>query len=85
MVFLCAGCRRPVGDTLSWVANDEEKGCILLRRSSEKQAVTEDEPLTLESRAAMEEMLLRAETVLKVLETKMAAVESRIASLHKEV
>uniref|UniRef100_A0A663N9K6 Protein yippee-like n=1 Tax=Athene cunicularia TaxID=194338 RepID=A0A663N9K6_ATHCN len=34
MVFLCAGCRRPVGDTLSWVANDEETGCILLRSES---------------------------------------------------
>ncbi|KAK0675016.1 MS18A protein, partial [Pygoscelis papua] len=31
MVFLCAGCKRPVGDTLSWVTNDEEAGCILLR------------------------------------------------------
>ncbi|NWZ17935.1 MS18A protein, partial [Agelaius phoeniceus] len=31
MVFLCAGCRRPVGDTSSWVSNDEESGCILLR------------------------------------------------------
>ncbi|KAF1458004.1 Protein Mis18-alpha, partial [Pygoscelis antarcticus] len=34
MVFLCAGCKRPVGDTLSWVANDEEAGCILLRSES---------------------------------------------------
>ncbi|TRZ18941.1 hypothetical protein HGM15179_008161 [Zosterops borbonicus] len=31
MVFMCAGCRRPVGDTSSWVLNDEESGCILLR------------------------------------------------------
>uniref|UniRef100_A0A8C4VCA1 Mis18 domain-containing protein n=1 Tax=Gopherus evgoodei TaxID=1825980 RepID=A0A8C4VCA1_9SAUR len=31
MVFLCAGCKRPVGDTLGWVANDEETGCVLLR------------------------------------------------------
>ncbi|NWU74101.1 MS18A protein, partial [Onychorhynchus coronatus] len=34
MVFLCAGCKRPVGDTLSWVSNDEEGGCILLRSES---------------------------------------------------
>lgn len=34
MVFLCAGCKRPVGDTLSWVTNDEESGCILLRSES---------------------------------------------------
>lgn len=34
MVFLCAGCKRPVGDTLSWVTNDEEAGCILLRSES---------------------------------------------------
>ncbi|NWW81919.1 MS18A protein, partial [Climacteris rufus] len=31
MVFLCAGCRRPLGDTSSWMFNDEEGGCILLR------------------------------------------------------
>ncbi|XP_062478324.1 protein Mis18-alpha [Pezoporus occidentalis] len=152
MVFLCAGCRRPVGDTLSWVTNDEEEGCILLRSaasnvsvdverqvskrpgecgcmievlfcsgcsmilgciyrctpkhldykrdlfcfsvdslesyvlgSSEKQAVIEDEPVTLQSRAVMEEMLLKVDAVLKVLETKVAAVESSIASLHKKV
>ncbi|KAL9867537.1 LOW QUALITY PROTEIN: protein Mis18-alpha [Geothlypis trichas] len=30
LVFRCAGCRRPVGDTASWVSNDEESGCILL-------------------------------------------------------
>ncbi|NXX04616.1 MS18A protein, partial [Larus smithsonianus] len=34
MVFLCGGCKRPVGDTLSWVTNDEEGGCILLRSES---------------------------------------------------
>ncbi|XP_056369009.1 protein Mis18-alpha-like [Oenanthe melanoleuca] len=31
MVFLCGGCRRPVGDTTSWEFNDEESGCIVLR------------------------------------------------------
>ncbi|KAM6416359.1 protein Mis18-alpha [Pluvialis apricaria] len=151
MVFLCAGCKRPVGDTLSWVTNDEEAGCILLRcatgsvsvdperklskrpgecgcmietlfcsgcsmilgniyrctpkhldykrdlfcfnvdsiesyilGSSEKQAVTDEEPLTLESRAVLEEVLQRAETVLKALETRLTAVESSIASLHNK-
>uniref|UniRef100_A0A8C5TVY3 Protein Mis18-alpha n=1 Tax=Malurus cyaneus samueli TaxID=2593467 RepID=A0A8C5TVY3_9PASS len=42
MVFMCAGCRRPVGDTSSWVLNDEESGCILLR--SECQPCTSAVP-----------------------------------------
>ncbi|NXO88198.1 MS18A protein, partial [Sitta europaea] len=39
MVFLCAGCRRPVGDTSSWAFNDEESGCILLRSAAASVAV----------------------------------------------
>ncbi|NWX54307.1 MS18A protein, partial [Promerops cafer] len=39
MVFMCAGCRRPVGDTSSWVFNDEESGCILLRSAAASVAV----------------------------------------------
>ncbi|NXO26852.1 MS18A protein, partial [Cisticola juncidis] len=39
MVFMCACCRRPVGDTSSWVCNDEESGCILLRSAVASVAV----------------------------------------------
>lgn len=31
LVFLCSGCRRPLGDSLSWVASQEDANCILLR------------------------------------------------------
>ncbi|KAK2527199.1 Mis18a [Columba guinea] len=162
MVFLCGGCKRPVGDTLSWVSNDDEADCIMLRSaaasvsvdeerkiskrpgecgcvietlfcsgcsmtlgniyrctpkhldykrdlfcfnvdsiermvfwftahisyilgSSEKQALTDEEPLTLESRAVLEEVVQRADAVLKALETRLTAVESSLASLHNKV
>ncbi|KAF7485218.1 Hypothetical predicted protein [Marmota monax] len=31
LVFLCSGCRRPLGDSLSWVTSQEDTNCILLR------------------------------------------------------
>ncbi|KAJ7418040.1 hypothetical protein WISP_61214 [Willisornis vidua] len=46
MVFLCAGCRRPVGDTLSWVSNDEESGCILLRSAAASVSVDQERKLS---------------------------------------
>ncbi|NXG03717.1 MS18A protein, partial [Sakesphorus luctuosus] len=46
MVFLCAGCRRPVGDTLSWVSSDEEAGCILLRRVAASVSVDPERKLS---------------------------------------
>ncbi|NXX39954.1 MS18A protein, partial [Tricholaema leucomelas] len=46
MVFLCAGCKRPVGDTESWVSNDEEMGCILLSRASDIVSVNEDQRIS---------------------------------------
>ncbi|NXV95223.1 MS18A protein, partial [Calonectris borealis] len=46
MVFLCAGCKRPVGDTLSWVTNDEEAGCILLRSATASVSVDEERKLS---------------------------------------
>lgn len=31
LVFLCSRCRRPLGDSLSWVTCQEDNNCILLR------------------------------------------------------
>ncbi|NXG47474.1 MS18A protein, partial [Psilopogon haemacephalus] len=46
MVFLCIGCKRPVGDTESWVGNDEEMDCILLSRASSIVSVNEDQRIS---------------------------------------
>ncbi|XP_033375016.1 protein Mis18-alpha isoform X2 [Parus major] len=111
MVFMCSGCRRPVGDTSSWVVNDEESGCILLRSAAgsvavdperkvsklpgesgcyilgnlEKQADLHEEPLTLESRAVLQEVLQKVDTILNALETRLTVIESRVATLHRQV
>nr|XP_013810718.1 PREDICTED: protein Mis18-alpha [Apteryx mantelli mantelli] len=53
--------------------------------SSEKQALTDEEPITLESRAVLEEALERADTILKALEARLTVVESSFASLHNNV
>ncbi|NXF01350.1 MS18A protein, partial [Smithornis capensis] len=46
MVFLCAGCKRPVGDTTSWVSNDEEGGYILLRSVAASVSVDQQRKLS---------------------------------------
>ncbi|XP_060090309.1 protein Mis18-alpha [Heteronotia binoei] len=149
MVFLCAGCRRPVGDTLSLEASDKDTGCVLLKSvtlnvsvdkeqrlsrqpgehgclletlfcsgckmtlgsiyrctprhldykrdlfclnidtlesytlgSSKQKANINEELLTLENRAGLEESIERAETILKALEQRLSAVESSYVSLY---
>ncbi|NXS64028.1 MS18A protein, partial [Brachypteracias leptosomus] len=46
MVILCAGCKRPVGDTTSWVTNEEESGCILLSSATAIVSVSEERKLS---------------------------------------
>ncbi|XP_059576666.1 protein Mis18-alpha isoform X2 [Alligator mississippiensis] len=46
MVFLCAGCKRPVGDTLSWEANDEEGSCVMLRNVTSNVLVDKEQKLS---------------------------------------
>ncbi|XP_059542297.1 protein Mis18-alpha [Myotis daubentonii] len=45
LVFLCAGCRRPLGDSLSWVAGPETS-CILLRSVSSNVSVDKEQILS---------------------------------------
>ncbi|NWQ74836.1 MS18A protein, partial [Columbina picui] len=46
MVFLCGGCKRPVGDTLSWVSNDDEADCIMLRSAAASVSVDEERKIS---------------------------------------
>ncbi|XP_054984230.1 protein Mis18-alpha [Sorex araneus] len=46
LVFLCGGCRRPLGDSLSWVASQEDSNCILLRSVSTNVSVNKEQILS---------------------------------------
>eukprot|EP00071_Canis_lupus_P057009 XP_852107.1 protein Mis18-alpha [Canis lupus familiaris] len=46
LVFLCSGCRRPLGDSLSWVAGQEDANCILLRCVSSNVSVDKEQILS---------------------------------------
>ncbi|KAG8518535.1 Protein Mis18-alpha, partial [Galemys pyrenaicus] len=46
LVFLCSGCRRPLGDSLSWVMSQEDANCILLRCVSCNVSVDEEQILS---------------------------------------
>ncbi|XP_051006200.1 protein Mis18-alpha [Acomys russatus] len=46
LVFLCARCRRPLGDSLTWVAGQEDTNCILLRSVSSNVSVDKEQKLS---------------------------------------
>ncbi|KAM9201057.1 protein Mis18-alpha [Trichechus inunguis] len=46
LVFLCSGCRRPLGDSLSWVTSQEDPDCILLRCVSCNVSVDKEQKLS---------------------------------------
>ncbi|XP_012882927.1 PREDICTED: protein Mis18-alpha [Dipodomys ordii] len=46
LVFLCSGCRRPLGDSLSWVTCQEDTNCILLRCVSCNVSVDKEQKLS---------------------------------------
>ncbi|XP_007660239.2 protein Mis18-alpha isoform X1 [Ornithorhynchus anatinus] len=46
LVFLCARCKRPVGDSLAWVASDEEGSAVLLRCVSPNVSVDKEQKLS---------------------------------------
>ncbi|XP_055965133.1 protein Mis18-alpha [Sorex fumeus] len=46
LVFLCGGCRRPLGDSLSWVTSQEDSNCILLRSVSANVSVNKEQILS---------------------------------------
>ncbi|XP_002761411.1 protein Mis18-alpha [Callithrix jacchus] len=46
LVFLCSSCRRPLGDSLSWVTSQEDTNCILLRCVSCNVSVDKEQKLS---------------------------------------
>ncbi|ELK15946.1 protein Mis18-alpha isoform X1 [Pteropus alecto] len=46
LVFLCSSCRRPLGDSLSWVTSQEDTNCILLRCVSCNVSVDKEQILS---------------------------------------
>ncbi|XP_028732976.1 protein Mis18-alpha isoform X1 [Peromyscus leucopus] len=42
LVFLCSRCRRPLGDSLTWVTSQEDSNCILLRCVSSNVSVDKE-------------------------------------------
>ncbi|XP_041529219.1 protein Mis18-alpha isoform X2 [Microtus oregoni] len=46
LVFLCARCRRPLGDSLTWVTSQEDKNCILLSCVSSNVSVDKEQKLS---------------------------------------
>lgn len=46
LVFLCARCRRPLGDSLTWVTSQEDKSCILLSCVSSNVSVDKEQKLS---------------------------------------
>ncbi|XP_045396497.1 protein Mis18-alpha [Lemur catta] len=50
LVFLCSGCRRPLGDSLSWVSSQEDTNCILLRCVSCNVSVDKEQKLSKRER-----------------------------------
>ncbi|XP_058517220.1 protein Mis18-alpha [Ochotona princeps] len=46
LVFLCSRCRRPLGDSLSWVTCLEDTNCILLRSVSCNVSVDKEQKLS---------------------------------------
>ncbi|XP_045373792.1 protein Mis18-alpha isoform X1 [Camelus bactrianus] len=46
LVFLCSRCRRPLGDSLSWVTSQEDTNCILLRSVSCNVSVDKEQILS---------------------------------------
>ncbi|XP_010212112.1 PREDICTED: protein Mis18-alpha [Tinamus guttatus] len=92
----CAGCSMVLGSiyrcTPKHLDYKRDMFCFSIESvesyvlgSSEKEARTDEEPITLESRAALEEAIERADTVLEALEARLAAVESSFASLRNNV